>query len=787
MRLYLTLFIQFFGLLLVSRAYAVEEDSLSIAQAIYLQTDKPYYVAGEDVLLSAIIIDSKTEKISTLSEQLHILLTDKKGQEIERFRVKLKQGIGNLSIPLSDELRTGTYQIVAFTKLMLQESRKKYKSLALTIIHPEEPILPTENTTHKVSFYPEGGSIVSNALNNIICEVNGADKILEGFVVDNNRDTVAIIKPKFSGFAQMLLFAKPESSYSAILKVKDKVLTVPLPAINDNGIALRTSIVADSLIVTLNYGGLLMNKELKFLIQQNEEILVGTKLMVNQKTAQLKLPSAALKPGLNQIAILSDNNQLISERLVFSEFEEKTLLDVQLNNQRIKPRSHQKLSLSNNRQGNEFTNTHVVLSIRDEALYPQRFQQNIQRELEIYDKINLNSVNYELDSLLMAKDNMQDFLITKRLLKNTIEDIFESPTAKQENLIESKQNITIIGRAYYTDSKIPLRDQNMFCSIISKDPQFLVLKTNENGYFQLRTRPFYGNAEIVLKAKEANEQLSNIAYTLFQPRPEVIEEVASSKFTPSQKIVNDLLLFHKENQFIDRVYFPDQIKESVNRNQIELSTFFSEYGFERNYLEYQTMRTFEELVKEILPAVFVRKNGYESTILVRKFERKKFDRKNKQMLEPIGDNPLILIDGLPALSQDRLLNFNPAKIHWIRTVNEELYLNGDFFDGVIEVSTLDGNYYQDHNTNHQVFNIRGFEDSGFMQDDKLDLLRETENLPDFRATLYWDADLHFSNDAFEGLYFYSSDRVGEYTINIQGFSNNGLIDVSKSFEIINPN
>jgi TonB family protein len=87
-------------------------------EKIYLFTDKPFYKPGETIWFSAFAVNGKDNKISDISDIMHIDLIDTKGKSIISYNVRISNGIGKGEFPLDDDVVGGIYKIHAYTKYM---------------------------------------------------------------------------------------------------------------------------------------------------------------------------------------------------------------------------------------------------------------------------------------------------------------------------------------------------------------------------------------------------------------------------------------------------------------------------------------------------------------------------------------------------------------------------------------------------------------------------------------------------------------------------------------------
>jgi len=91
-------------------------------EKVYLQTDKPYYSAGENVWFKGYVVNAASHLPNSLSQFIYVELIDKSNAVISRVKIK-KDSLGFAgSIVLKPELSSGSYALRAYTCWMQNAS-----------------------------------------------------------------------------------------------------------------------------------------------------------------------------------------------------------------------------------------------------------------------------------------------------------------------------------------------------------------------------------------------------------------------------------------------------------------------------------------------------------------------------------------------------------------------------------------------------------------------------------------------------------------------------------------
>ncbi len=96
----------------------ISERKNTAQEKVYLQTDKPYYSAGEDIWFKGYLVNAATNVPKSLSRYLYVELIDKSDSVFSRIKI-LKDSLGFAGcIKLKPEMPAGNYVLRAYTYWM---------------------------------------------------------------------------------------------------------------------------------------------------------------------------------------------------------------------------------------------------------------------------------------------------------------------------------------------------------------------------------------------------------------------------------------------------------------------------------------------------------------------------------------------------------------------------------------------------------------------------------------------------------------------------------------------
>lgn len=118
---------------LLCSAFAWSQTEGVLHERVYLQTDKPLYLAGELVWLKMLTTDH-TGRPLTFSKVGYVELLDESSDQVQA-KIELADGVGEgwLMLPLT--LPTGNYRLVAYTRYMQNEGKGVYFERLLPVVN----------------------------------------------------------------------------------------------------------------------------------------------------------------------------------------------------------------------------------------------------------------------------------------------------------------------------------------------------------------------------------------------------------------------------------------------------------------------------------------------------------------------------------------------------------------------------------------------------------------------------------------------------------------------------
>ena len=268
-------------------------------EKVYLHMDNRSYYVGDTIWFKAYVMNATTLHPTQMSGVLYVELLNEKGVEMERKKMCLKNGMCHGDFILKEDYRTGYYEIRAYTRYMLnwgnepkswtiEAEKLSFKNndifseeisdqdlvadmnhCMFTRVFPVymKPKKPGEYKTEmewyplhtalaspkvteeefvddslRISFYPEGGSLVENLSCVVAFEVTdqwGGKREISGWITEGRGKEIARFSTAGRGRGMFRLTPQSNKRYFAHVEYEGRHYRYKLPSIQKQGAMLH--------------------------------------------------------------------------------------------------------------------------------------------------------------------------------------------------------------------------------------------------------------------------------------------------------------------------------------------------------------------------------------------------------------------------------------------------------------------------------------------------------------------------------------------------------------------
>lgn len=381
---------------------------------------------------------------------------------------------------------------------------------------------------------------------------------------------------------------------------------------------------------------------------------------------------------------------------------------------------------------------------------------------------NLNQIagNYSISVRKVDQFNVPKKQNSSTYLSEYQKKKIENKTAQLIQLPEFRGEL-ISGRVIHKDSKKAISSVNVSIAIPGDEYVFKVSKTDNKGTFYFIIDKTYNSSKATIEIDDENRE----DYQIIMNKDEVVnfKNLNFNDFSLSEAVKKNLEQRSIYNQ-IENAYNTkkqDSIKKYTNKEK-----FFGTNVYTYYLDDYNRFSTLRETLTEITEHLYYSKKGDQYAIKVLGVDF--FYRNNK---------PLLLIDGLQILNHNDIIDLKTKQVEKIIVLKDNYVYGTKLYNGVIILETFKGDYSNLVSKDYQK-NIVLFKPlvpkKYFAQ--KYDTDKQ-ERIPDFRNQLFWKQNCNLTQKTNQ-FNFYTSDNVGLYEINLEGFTNLGKpISIKTTFEV----
>ncbi len=770
--------------------------SNTLQEKIFVHTDRSFYLTGETIWFKLYYVDGTLNQPLDLSKVAYVEILDKDKKALVQTKVGLEAGSGNGSLFLPASLPSGNYLIRAYTHWMRNFSPDFYFQEFVTVVNPftRLGLKPTPETPqYDVQFFPEGGILV-NGLNCKIAfrasDAQGKGIDCRGAILNDKNDTVARFRPLKFGIGNFSFTPEIEQAYKAIIRdKKNHVFTYPLPVVHDAGYTVRvTDTLTDQVKIAVQAQAVFSspdNQFVYFLIHNREVIKVAekhylqstaskvikvaktnyefvTSTLLQKAQAQILIDKKVLGEGISHITVFNSDMLPVCERLYFRSPETKLQIDGKLEQPQFAARKKVSLSLLTHTPDEKPTSANLSVAVYKidslQSIEPAGISSYLWLTSDL--KGTIESPQYYFnssgDTLKQATDNL---MLTHGWSRFRWEDVLK-PWKNSFDFIPEYRGHIITGRVI-NESGGPGNGVVTYLSSPGKNVRLYPSKANENGMVQFELKDFFGTRKIIVQTNILVDSTSTIK--LLNPFSESPFSLRVPEFHFPEKL---------RNQAVQRSLHM-QVQNTFNEEKnirytlppIDSSAFYGRADEHYQLDDYTRFPTMEEVLREYVPGVVVRKkNG--------KFRFLTLDVPGKNLFR---GNPLVLLDGVPVFNIDKIMAFDPRNVKQLDVLTRRYFLGHLSFQGISSFTTYHGDM-TDFEPDYRslVLNYEGLQlhREFFSPRYETDEQRESR-LPDSRSLLYWCPTLKTDAQGKQQCDFYTPDVDGKYKIVIQGITKEG--------------
>lgn len=735
-------------------------------EKVFIHTDRSLYVTGETIWMSAYCVDATLHTPTELSKVLNIELLNSKGESIKTERIQLNKSLGKGQMFMSPDILSGVYTLRGFTNWMKNfDSELVFKS-QITVINPSSPpILQNESMLTKdidISFFPEGGNLVDDLKSKVAIKATdgqGNGVRLSGIIFDQNDHEITKFNTSEDGSTFFLLTPKTNEKYTAVVAIDGTIKKCNLPQPKTAGAVLSVvNLAQGEFVIGINSKNIKADK--LFFIHHTRGIINRIQELEPNKPISINVLESDIQEGISHLTILDSKFNPLSERLIFNYPEKLTDLNLNLDKEVFTNREKVTISIESKNILPESDEAFLSLSVYQSNDF-NKYENNIISSLLLTSDIQGDIANpWSLfdDSNSQRKKEMDMVMLSNGWRRFKWNEMLTDETKKFKYPAEIKAPL-LSGKFIPNDRESSPR--SVYIGLPGKASILNSANFDEGGNFHFDVPFRIKNNEALFfinSPKLKTEELElHSPFDLYFGNPNQVQtnfQLKSKKYLEELNISIQLSQVYRDYNNINGV-----IKETTEIRH----HFYGEPDYTYLLDDYTRFETIKDLFIEYIRSAVIRKRNKETGFYV---------------VEENGLFPgtaMTMIDGIPIMDAEFILNFDPLRIEKIGVVNDIYYMGSVGFQGLINFTTYEGDFDLEELPEYLVKKAyQGIQQEREFYSPNYSLQKEQlKRIPDYRNTLYWNPQISLKSNQRKQIEFYTADTNGSYDVVVNGISSSG--------------
>lgn len=764
-------------------------------EKVYLHLDKPYYTPNQQIWFKAYLINAFNPSDAPLSEVVEVDLIGPDGRILANRKIKLSKQGGAGNIFLSDTLKSGDYTIRGYTNWNKNFDESFFYSKTFRVLDSQlkESTEPTSIPEIKVSFFPEGGALISNVPTIVgfkALDSNGYGIDVSGDVINQNGQVVGSFDSFRNGMGKFILTPSSNQQYSAVVSFDNSIFRFPLPSVTSSGYVIKATHRHDSEKVILSVYTPNRNLAGGFLLghQNGRQFL---KVFPTQKGLSATIDKLNFPPGICHLTFFDADGVPRSERILTINIPEEThALDIE------QPRTYntrEKVSLKlqskiDKYDSAAYQNLSVAVTPRSQVDLP-KYGQNIKNFLLLSSDLRgfIEEPEFYFSGTAEAYELLEVLMLTQGWRRFVWKDVLH----EENQIFDHAPEYGIrIGGQLSANKRQKGVNGKVSLSVMDDKFQFLESTANENGLFLFEGLEFYDSTELLFegkrfigkKGKVSNDVLVSLTPDLTYPVPpnflqptgdRISDKVESATLEQQQKIESIDRAFQLDDQLVILDEVEVEAVAPIPERIIEFKKYGMLYASPSNRLiidsvnTQKTASTIFDLVQAKIPGIQVRGDFPFQFIQIR----------NGVNLQGIPRQPMYMLNGNP-VDVAVLSEIPPGDIAFVDVLKgpRTVLYGPQAANGVFAVYTRTGTnqrarkYIAPKNTLKITY--PGFSVAKEFYSPDYEVFDQGASKPDYRTTLFWDPEVIVTEKS-DSIVFFTSDQKGVFDIVIEGITSKG--------------
>ncbi|MDR2037913.1 MAG: TonB-dependent receptor plug domain-containing protein [Bacteroidales bacterium] len=631
--------------------------------------------------------------------------------------------------------------------------------------------IPLSGSDFDVSFFPEGGQIISGTMAKVAFKAlkpDGNPEDITGHIYDQDGNNMGDMISSYRGTGSFIFQSVKGKTYHAICRNSIGVeKRFELPATFESGYSLGCNWNRDKLYVTLHQPGNQTQEPFYLLAHVRGMVYYAESWDFSKEW--LAFPKQFFPSGVLHLLLLDKQKQPVSERLVFVNNDDQAVVHYQTDREKYGKRSLVKNTVTfDDQEGNPLSGSFSV-SVTDDNEVITDSTSNILTNLLLTSDLrgNIEDPGFYFRENPSSVDALDLLMLTQGWRRYNIGRIMKGDVAKPSFPLEVGPEISGTVKSLLWGKPAEGIGVSMMAMSDSTTHRAFCIDqtiTDKDGRFYLHNCELRDSTRIIVqadrKAKTKRFEVS-VNEETFPDRTLLIPPI-------NEKISREV--FEKYANKAEEMYIAENGMRSIYIKEVKIvapkitqkSDYYqwADYSMTEDMINKMPASSMFSLIQRI-PGIWVTGNGKIEILR--------------------GGAPLIVVDGdrwgKDPTVLDMLDPSNIAQIDLLKPGHNTTVFGPEGNGGVIVIFTKRGAYVDDR----KQFNIKSYMPLGYQSPvefyaPKYDTpAARSAPEPDLRTTIHWQPNVQTDSIGVASFYFYTADAKTTYTVIMEGITDDGKI------------
>ena len=768
--------------------FATDIDSTNSSNTIlyeklYLHIDRELYAPGDDIWFKSYLVSGINNKLVPGYKNIYIQLISENGVLISNRLLLSKDGTAHGDIQLPLDIGDGNYTIRAFTKYLQNfgEESLFHKKIEISGLKNSLEIGKDDSDQKPlkidVSFLPEGGTFVLNAINHIAFKAideKGKGIAVKGKVVDETGAEVVSFRTTYKGMGKFMMMPQEEKSYFVLIDDYPD-FNYQFESANPDGVCLNYKPDGNYLLFTLSRN-LKITTPSNFVLKASHK---GIELFYSQITMSefqhaQRLYKGLFPLGISKITVLDEQNNTVAERMVFVQNKDDKSIRLDINKEEFKTREKVKINVTSLLPQTDTIISNLSVSVVHEDYFSSTGNNQTIESYLLLDSELKGSVESPascfIDQPEISADNKLDLVMMINGWRSYYWDDLEKYRGV-ELPDWADYGLSIKGNVIKQWGGKPVEDGKVVIGPFSGSFLFEETRTDNNGYFSFDKLYLKDNAKIMINAETKTGNKRNDI--LLEPQYNLDTMVSAEYLKDICADIDIPFKFYRENYYRQVAETEFQVKSGILLDEIQaIGNKVTGDGHFRLYGQADvSMVVLEEDVDKYFNILDYLQGRVAGVVVTGEEVR----------IRGAARNPLLIVDGIDTDWSDmrNIPMGDIDKIEILKTGFSTSVYGSRGADGVIAVLTKMGKGEWENNWVRTIHGritptVVGFQQPREFYSPKYSMENINDQRPDKRPTLLWNPNVTVENGQ-ANIEFFTADDLARYRIFVEGISKKGKI------------